>query len=89
MTEKLWLFKFGNHAFTPLNKWREPFKDNNQSSSPKFKHSIKVRILETCICHYELDNFPLVKDVPDEISNINEVFFDIAKWSMEIFKRYE
>ena len=41
---------------------------------PKFKLSMKVRILETCICHCELDNFQIVKDVPDELSDINEVF---------------
>lgn len=36
----------------------------------------KFKIWKTCVCHHELDSFPILKDFPDEINDgINKCNF--------------
>lgn len=48
-------------------------KSNQQYLLSKFKFSM-TEFWKTCICHCEFDNFPIAKDVSDEISDVNEAF---------------
>lgn len=82
MTDKLCIFRLGNLAdiFSKMNQgsflfqWKQQTVIYCQRSNLSFR--AKIRILETYICHSELDSSPEYKDFSNEIDgDINECGF--------------
>lgn len=69
----------GIFFFLKINEERFSFQGKQPTIFvAKIKTFSKSQSLEKHICHCQLGNFSIDKDVSDEISDINEVFFDIV-----------
>lgn len=67
------------------NNWNEPVKENTDSVCfQRSNSSFQVKIKS--ICHYELDSFPILKDLSHEISgDVNER--NLVCWNVTTFGR--